>query len=129
MPASTRRAGPLLLIALLAACAYAAFAQGATGPPAETRLQVAFALLLAVAVAAWLWDGGVRVRATGLGWLGVALLVAFAAWTGTTVLWSISPDSTWTEFNRVLGYLLVLLIALAAGASFARSLEFTAVGF
>ena len=52
MISKTRRAGPLLLLALLAAAAYAAFAHGATGPPTETRLQVAFALLLAVAVAA-----------------------------------------------------------------------------
>ena len=129
MPASTRRAGPLLLVALLAASAYAAFAHGATGPPTETRVQVALAVLLALAVAAWLWDGGVRVDATGLGWLGVLVLAAFAAWTGTTVLWSISPDSTWTELNRVLGYLLVLLLGIGVGASYARAVELAAVGF
>ena len=70
-----------------------------------------------------------RARATGLGWLGVALIAAFAAWTGTTVLWSISPDSTWTEFNRVIGYLLVLLLALAVGASYVRAVEAAAVGY
>jgi O-Antigen ligase len=129
MPASTRRAGPLLLVALLAASAYAAFAHGATGPPTETRVQVALALLLALAVAAWLWDGGLLVHATGLGWLGVLVLAAFAAWTGTTVLWSISPDSTWTELNRVIGYLLVLLLAIAVGSSYARALEVVATGF
>src|SRR3954463_6957445 len=129
MPASTRRAGPFLIVALLAASAYAAFAHGATGPPTETRVQVALAVLLALSVAAWLWDGGIRVDATGLGWLGVLVLAAFAAWTGTTVLWSISPDSTWTELNRVLGYVLVLLLALSVGASWPRSLEAVAVGY
>src|SRR3954469_9670439 len=129
MPASTRRAGPLLLIALLAASAYAAFAQGATDPDTETRLQVAFAALLALGTAVWLWGAGLRVRATPLGWLGVLLLLGFAAWTGTTVLWSISPDSTWTELNRVLGYVLVLLLALSVGASWPRSLEAVAVGY
>src|SRR3954454_9793646 len=129
MPASTRRAGPFLIVALLAASAYAAFAHGATGPPTEARVQVALAVLLALGVAAWLWDGGIRVDATGLGWLGVLVLAAFAAWTGTTVLWSISPDSTWTELNRVLGYLLVLALALAVGSSYAGALEAVAVGF
>ena len=106
-----------LVFALLAAVGYAAFAHGATRPPAETRLQVALALVLALACAAWLWDGGLRVRARPLGWAGIVLLVVFAAWTGVTVVWSIAPEGTWSQFNRTVAYVLVLVLAVTAGAS------------
>ena len=34
--------------------------------------------------------------------------------------WSIAPDSTWTELNRTLAYMLVAAIALIVGASLPR---------
>ena len=118
-----------LVFALLAAVGYAAFAHGATRPPAETRLQVAIAVVLALACAAWLWDGGLRVRARPLGWAGIVLLVVFAAWTGVTVVWSIAPEGTWSQFNRTVAYVLVLVLAVTAGASDRRALVAAAAGF
>jgi len=118
-----------LVVVLLAAVGYAAFAHGATGPPADTRLQVALALALALACAVWLWDGGLRVRASSLGWAGIVLLVLLAAWTGVTVVWSIAPESTWAQFNRTVAYVVVLVLAVTAGASDRRALVAAAAGF
>ena len=45
--------------------------------------------------------------------LASALLVAFWLWTGISIIWSISADLTWNEFNRTGGYLAVFLVGLA----------------
>jgi hypothetical protein len=123
------RAGVALLVALLAAIAYAAFARGAASTPDETWLQVGLAALTIVAAGAWLWDGGMRLRAPALAWAGCALLAAFAAWSALSLLWSVSPDDTWTSANRAFAYALVALLAIAAGASHARAVERLAVGY
>ena len=59
----------------------------------------------------------------------IALLAGFAAWSGLTVLWSVAPNQTWLEFNRDLGYVIVLLLAVAAGASHRRAVETFATGY
>src|SRR5919201_2354057 len=104
------RAATALLVALIAATAYAAFADGAVGLPRESRLQVGIALVAAVAAAAWLWDGGLRLRAPAAAWTGIGLLVCFAVWTGISLAWSVAPDRTWEELNRAVAYLLVALL-------------------
>lgn len=119
----------LLAVALLGTCLYAAFAHGTIAPAPTERIQIALAMIAAGAAAAWLWSGRLRLSAPGLAWAGLALLVAFAAWSGLSLLWSVSPDSTWAQANRALTYALVLALAIALGASHRRALELTAVGF
>jgi hypothetical protein len=132
--ATTRRvrvpsAPTLLLGALLAALAYGTFAHGAAQIPDENRLQVALALVAIAACVAWLLDGGLRLRTTRLGWIGLGLLVAFVAWTAISLAWSVAPDRTWTEFNRATMYALVLVLGLCVGSSHPRAVERLAVGW
>jgi O-Antigen ligase len=122
------RAASALCWALIAALLYAAFAHGVAQYPDETRLQVALCALAALALAALLL-GPLRMRAPALAWGGVAALVAFAAWSGITLAWSVAPDNTWIEVNRALAYALVLVLAIALGASHPRAMERLAVGY
>lgn len=117
-----------LAAALLLVVLYAAFEHGAVQQSAAARIQVAVAAITACA-AAWVWTGTVRVVAPRLALTGLALLSAFAVWSGITLAWSVAPDQTWLELNRGLGYLLVLAVAVAVGASIPRSIEFVAKGY
>ncbi|HUO69637.1 MAG TPA: O-antigen ligase family protein [Solirubrobacteraceae bacterium] len=126
-PAAT--APGALAAALIAAIVYAAFAHGAVSSPAEPRLQVGLAAIAALAAAAWLWTGTLRLAAPRLAIAGVALLAGFAVWSGISLLWSIAPDETWIELNRTISYVLVLGLALALGASHPRAVRTIAVGF
>ena len=137
-PAGTQRAGPdtdpsrapsALIVALLLLLLYAAFAHGADSDPAEARVQVGLSVLSALAGVAWLWSGTIRVAARPVALAGMALLAAFALWSAVTVLWSVAPDQTWLELNRDLGYVIVLALAFAAGASHRRSLQTVATGY
>jgi hypothetical protein len=56
-------------------------------------------------------------------------LVAFAVWSGISLLWSVAPDQTWIEVNRDLTYALALGLATLAGASHPRAIELVAKGF
>ena len=123
------RAPSLLIGALVALLAYAALVHGAAQIPDENRLQVALALVAIAACAAWLFDGGLRLSAPRLGWIGVGLLFGFVVWTGISLAWSVAPDRTWTEFNRAIAYVIVLVLALCAGASHPRAVERLAVGW
>ena len=109
-----------LAVALLAACLYAVFAHGAVASADEERLQLALAVIaLGAAVAGS--RRGLSLRAPRRVWLALGLLAAFAFWSGVTVLWSVAPDRTWTECNRVLTYGLVLILAIAVGGSLRRA--------
>jgi hypothetical protein len=55
--------------------------------------------------------------------LGLWFLVAFVAWSGITVLWSIEPDRTWDYLNRGLVYLAFAAVGLALGAYVPRALH------
>ena len=78
-PAATQpRRGTILALALLAACAYAAFAHGAARIPDETWLQVGLDAAALLAVAAWL-SRREALQTTREGWLGIALLTGFGA--------------------------------------------------
>lgn len=123
------RAPALLGAALLLVLLYLGFAQAALPAPIEARVELALAALAAVAGGAWLWTGTLRVSARALTLGGAGLLVAFAAWSGVTVLWSVSPDQTWIELNRALTYSIALGLAIALGTSHARSVELVAKGF
>ncbi|HEY3884399.1 MAG TPA: hypothetical protein VGL62_04285, partial [Vicinamibacterales bacterium] len=103
----------LLMLLLL----YAAYDHGAAGLNAGARLQTVAAALAALVAAGVLWTGSLRIAAPRRAVLAIALLAGFALWSAVTLAWSVSPDATWTEFNRVLTYLLVLGVAVAVGAS------------
>ncbi|MDQ6607234.1 MAG: O-antigen ligase family protein [Actinomycetota bacterium] len=118
-----------LTCALLLLVMYAAFSHGAVQSAAEARLQVAVAAVAAIAGGAWLWSGTLRVSAPGTAWVGVGLLAAFTLWSGLSIAWSVAPDQTWIELNRWLTYLVVLGLAITAGASSTRASEWVAGGF
>lgn len=63
--------------------------------------------------------------------LPILLLFLLWIWTGLSIVWSISPDLTWIEFNRTGGYFAAFLLGVAvAGFRLNRlsaSLLFTAV--
>jgi len=115
--------------ALLLACLYAAFAHGAVSPSADERVQVALAVVAAVAAAAWLCSGKLVLRAPAIVWTGLALLGAFAIWSGITLAWSVSPEQTWAACNRAITYVIVLTLAIAVGASHDRGPSLVAYGF
>jgi hypothetical protein len=119
----------LLALGLGALVAYAAFASGAIELPMEARLEVGISVLSLLSFAALLFGRGMRISTSTTGWVGLALLTAFAAWTGASMAWSIAPDATWTELNRVIAYALVAATALTVGASLPRAAERIAKGY
>ncbi|CAN5577557.1 hypothetical protein BH20ACT17_BH20ACT17_19440 [soil metagenome] len=125
----TPRSGTALVFALVAACAYAVFADGAIGLPEEPRLQIGLGLIAIVAAVGWLLSGTLVLRAPATAWVGVGLLALFAAWCALTLLWSVTPDHTWAHVNRAFAYTLVVVLAIAAGSSTPRAIERLAVGW
>jgi hypothetical protein len=121
-------AGPRLIVGLILACAYAAFAQGATSLPQETRLQVLVAALTLAGAVAWLGTGAHPPLVSRTGLLGIGLLGAFAAWCGLSLLWSVAPADTWVELNRSIDYALVAALALAAASRVTAPAELAARG-
>ncbi|MGH2841578.1 MAG: O-antigen ligase family protein, partial [Solirubrobacteraceae bacterium] len=131
LPAAPRtpRSGTALLLALVAACAYAVFANGAIGLPEEPRLQIGLAIVAICAAVGWLLSGTLRLRAPEIAWLGVGLLALFAVWCGVTMLWSVTPDRTWAHINRAAAYTLVVVLAIGVGSSALRAIERVAIGW
>ncbi|MBV9472939.1 MAG: O-antigen ligase family protein [Solirubrobacterales bacterium] len=124
LPLAPTALGGALLVVLL----YAVYAHGAVASSNEERLQVAVAALAVLAVGPWLWSGALRFSAPALAWAGLLTLAVFAAWSGASVIWSVAPDQTWLELDRIVTYLLVLSLAIAVGASHPRMLELVATG-
>jgi hypothetical protein len=114
----------MLLLVLL----YAAFDHGAASVAAGARVQAIVAAIAAVACGGLLWTGTLRFAAPRVAIVAVGLFVAFACWSGISVGWSVAPEQTWLELNRAITYVLVLALALVAGASHRRSLELAAKG-
>jgi hypothetical protein len=108
---------------------YAAYDHGAAGLSAGARVQTLAAALAAVAAAGVLWTGSLRVAAPRRAVVAIAMLGGFGLWCAVTLAWSIAPDATWTEFNRVLTYLLVLGVAVVIGASDRDAFALVARGF
>ncbi len=115
--------------ALLVIVLYAAFAHGGVALATGTRIELAVAAVAAAAGVVWLWKGALRPRVPGLALAGAILLAAFACWDGLSVLWSVAPDQTWVELNRVICYVTVLALAILLGASESRTVDVAAAGF
>ncbi len=128
-PERAPKAALALGIGLLAAVAYAAFADGAIKVTDGSDVQIGLAVLgigtLAALAAGW----GLHARSRAGGWLGVGLLAAFGAWCALSISWSIAPDESWIEANRAWGYALATGLALVLGASLARAPEKAALAF
>ena len=107
---------------------YAAFAEGATGLPQESWLQLALAGIAALACADMLYGRALRASAPRAAWVGVGLLVAFAAWCGITILWSVTPDRSWAGLNRGLAYALAVVLGIVLGSSLPRAPQRIAAG-
>jgi hypothetical protein len=121
---------PLLIgAALLVAILYAAFGHGAVTRSTDTRVELVVAGLSAVAALGWLWVGALRLSAPRTAMLGAGLLAAYACWSGLSVIWSVAPDASWIEVNRVATYALVVALGIAIGASHRRGVELVAKGF
>ncbi len=96
-------------------------------------MSVATALLLAAlfagdsvwtAIAVLLTAGGWsalaltgRAPLPGRGYLLLGLLLATAAWSGLSIAWSVAPDRSWAELDRVLVLAAFLAVGLLLGAS------------
>ena len=136
-PASDARAVPrawatlptLIGVVLLAMILYSAFDHGSVTRGAATRVELVVAGLSVVAAFGWLWLGTISLRAPRVTLIGLGLLAAFALWSGLSVLWSVNPDQTWIEVNRVITYGLVAGLGIALGASDPRAVELIARGF
>ena len=122
-------AAALLGMGLVAVVAYAAFAHGATGLPAEARAQVALAALALGAFTVLLLGRGVRASAPVAGWVGLGLLAGFVVWTGVSLDWSVAGDLTWLELNRWIAYVLAAGLGVVIGSSLPRALERTALAY
>src|SRR3954453_2088467 len=122
------RRGSILALALVVACAYAAFAHGAVRIPDESWLQIGLYVTGLGAAAAWL-SRGTGPRTTREGWLGIALLTAFGAWCALTMLWSVAPDQSWLEANRSLSYALVVVLAAGLGTVSPAAIQRIALGW
>jgi len=56
--------------------------------------------------------GLVRVRLSAAAWVGLGLLVAYAAWTALSMLWTESRESTMTDISQMLLYVALAALAL-----------------
>ncbi len=123
------QAGAGLLVALLVAAGYAAFAEGAVGQPEEAWLQVGLAIAGVVAAAAWLGARRIGGSPSALATAGIALLALYGGWAALSLVWSVAPDRTWAEVNRSLGYAVVVAVAMLAAARAPRPVERVALGW
>jgi hypothetical protein len=106
-----RFASPAASVALAAGFAATAFLAEAGGDLARTTYVeiawiVAAGLVVAVSIAV------ARPGRIG-GWLALAGFAALTAVTAASILWSVAPDLSWVETNRVLTYLWAFAAAVA----------------
>jgi O-antigen ligase len=69
---------------------------------------------------------GPRLGAPGIAF--VALLGAFVAWSGLSIVWSIEGDRSWSYFNRDLAYLAFAIVGVLLGGSGSRMTRVVAAG-
>src|SRR3954447_4278947 len=131
-PRAGARAGLVVLAGLVVACAYALFADGATGLPEATWLELGLAAVTLVALAdiaaAEPAPARFSLDAPAAAWLAVAALVGLALWSALSIGWGATPDGSWDAANRDVGYALAAGCAIAAGASTPHALRRIACG-
>lgn len=120
--------GGWLLALLLACCAYAAFASGATAVPDESRLQAGIAAALVLA-GLGLATGSLGAARSRLAWAGAGLLAAFALWSAISVGWSPAPDVGWLASNRAMAYAIATAAALVCAPAVRGAPVAFAAGF
>ena len=89
---SESRSPIALGVSLGVAVLYAMFAEGAIGIPEESVLQIGVAAIALVTLAVLLFGRGLRASAAPMALAGLAMFAGFAAWSGLSIAWSISPD-------------------------------------
>lgn len=119
--------GTWLLVVLVFAGLFAAFNNGATSIPQESRLQVGIAatgLVCGIGLAA----GGLWAGRAPLAWSGVALLGGFGLWSALSASWSAAPDESWLAANRTIAYAVVVAVAIVAASNTRDAPQRIAVG-
>src|SRR3954468_104575 len=100
---------PVLLVAL--AVFGVAFNGGTYAENARDALSVALWWGIGLLVALSVWP---RARLGRGAWTTGGFLLAFAAWTGASMLWAPALETAFTEFNRVTVYLGAFAVAVLA---------------
>ena len=114
MTLSFDKATPVIVVfAVMALETFAIFANGAYFPSAMTLCVVGVWTLLVTML--FVNRNEMLSNITRGRLLLLGLTVAFWAWVGLSLFWSISADQTWTDFNRTGGYLAVLLLGVVLG--------------
>jgi len=107
----------------VAVIAYLGVSNGGFGvlERSEVGIVLAECLLIGSAILALPVAGGTRA-----GRVSIAILLAFAAWTALSLLWTESPERTFTESARVGMYAAGFALALSAGSYWRQILAGTA---
>src|SRR5215210_4566516 len=113
-------AGPLLLLTSGVLVALALFAGGGSTYARLAWIGGASLLVAAAALALGLWGILRWPRLDRPALLFVALLAAFVTWSALTVLWSVTPDSSWEYANRGFVYFAFVVLGLLVGAAVPR---------
>ena len=102
----------MIITAAMGLEAFAVFTDGAYFLSSMTLCVMS---LWVLAIAAVLNEKKLGLRSSIYIALPTAFLTALWLWTGLSILWSITPNGSWDEFNRTSGYLAVFIIGLSVG--------------
>ncbi|MER3408852.1 MAG: hypothetical protein C4306_01830 [Thermoleophilia bacterium] len=123
-----RAAGLSLLGGSGALLALSLFYGGGTSQDRLFWIGAAASLLAGLGVAGSELGATGRIRLDGQGRAALALGLAFLAWSGAGLGWSIAPDRTWAFLNRGLVYLAFFALGLLVAAASPRARTATALG-
>ena len=84
--------------------------------------------LLIPLAAVWVWLAPRRLTLGFPAWVALAAFVAFTAWTGLSIVWSVGPDLSWLAFDVTALYLLVAVVVTVTPAGPAQ-LRLAGYGF
>ena len=130
-PAPSSATSPASL-AVAAACGIVlAAALLFSGGVSEERLAVIGGVAVALAGLAWALAalGGVpRARVSREGGAFFLFLAGLVAWSGASIVWSITPESSWSAFNRSLVYLAFAALGLVFAGAVAKPFRLLATG-
>jgi hypothetical protein len=101
----------LALLTAAVVCLATFYAKGGLTIETMTSTEIALTCLAGAAAAGAILLGGGARRAYGLWPLG--LLLAFAALTAVSVVWSVQPDESWQDAGRMFAYCAVFGAAIA----------------